>query len=134
MTTDWNHSFLISTDFEQVDEPLFTAILNFESSWMSCDKSAIDFVCSIMRKVGTCQNIKLKKFLWLSLMLVSPSMQHFVVGSCSKGQHYARWWIKFVKDYMEKNITGEVDMTEFLALVTQAYATGSFLISETAPL
>lgn len=125
---DWTHKFLVSTVFTEVDEALFTAIQGFDRSWLDCDKCVLDYVNVMIYKVKDCKHLHIKKYLWLTLMLVSPSMQKYVCDSCSKGVHYANWWIKYTKDSFEQMLTGNFSsITELMTDVTQSYVTGEFI-------
>lgn len=124
---DWTHKFLITTEFREVDEPLYTAIQNFDRSWMMCDASIPKYVNELIHKVKDSKYIHIKRFLWISMMLVSPPMQQYVARSCNKGEHYANWWIKSVKDDFQEMLSGKYnEIHDLMAHITHAYVTGSF--------
>ena len=129
---DWVQTFLSSNRFEDVDEPLFTALNILDLSWITEGEGAVEFVKSTMHRAHRCGRLYVKRFAWLTLMLVVPAMQDHVVRQCARGEHYARWWIRYVRETLRAFLSGEhASMQDMVSNVADMYVSGAFLPKET---
>lgn len=119
---DWVHNFLTTTDFEEVEEPLLSAIQTFDKNWIPKESKSIRFIETTMSSIMLSDCVYLKRYLWLLIMIVSPGMQSFVKTSCSKGPEHAQKWIECVSGKIKELVSGEADGIEiFLSHLTVLY-------------
>jgi hypothetical protein len=125
---DWTHKYLITTDFREVDEPLFTAATTLGLEWIEDGRRMREYAHDVIHKIKLCNHLHLKRFLWIVIMMVCPPIQEHIAKTCWKGEHYGRWWIKYVNEETKNFLLGEyTDVSQFMTHVCESYVTGSFV-------
>ena len=79
---DWlsgDAGFLVSTQFFEVDRPLYTAV---ELAMTDPEFCSNELVMDMCRRTRATTDLTAKRFLWLLLCVVRPEMQSFLLGTC----------------------------------------------------
>lgn len=81
MSTDIIHTILSSLDYRQIDEPLHSALEHFKTVYANL--SVPQFVLEVYDAVKMTDDLVAKRVLWLCLLTMMPSMQHYAVCNSS---------------------------------------------------
>ena len=121
--SDFLFTVLTTSDETLVSEALFTASQALgDLSWIGNTDARL-FCWDITRRTCECGRLPFRRFLWVLIMLVTPSIQQYIIQNATVDSATVVEWMRHTNGLMHSFLCGDIDsIPAFVSQITSDYA------------